>query len=238
MQWRPYGAVWHIYDNKAPPQTHTSPPFSTELLGPPFAVPKSPQRCASQPPSWDPRWDSRLKTSVHDRCGPAVPWPSSWHVSTRTRSASWVGVTATSCCTTSTRRQIHSRKDLHRAWSNMGTTRSSRPPMGTKKTAPRLWASPKTLLGYSGRPGIGLVKIRQINSTYHTNFSKSIPSTSVESQIPLAGKMVLDTVTSREKGVTTRACTQAHAHPTFTEGLASCMVQHGDYALIPPAHGD
>ena len=24
---------------------------------------------------------------------------------------------------------------------------------------------------------------------------------------------------------------------TFMEGLASCMVQHGDYALIPPAHG-
>ena len=25
---------------------------------------------------------------------------------------------------------------------------------------------------------------------------------------------------------------------TFTEGLALHMVQHGDYALIPPAHGD
>ena len=25
---------------------------------------------------------------------------------------------------------------------------------------------------------------------------------------------------------------------TFTEGLASRMVQHRDYALIPPAHGD
>ena len=25
---------------------------------------------------------------------------------------------------------------------------------------------------------------------------------------------------------------------TFTEGLASQMVQHGDYALIRPAHGD
>ena len=29
--------------------------------------------------------------------------------------------------------------------------------------------------------------------------------------------------------------TAAH---TFTEGLSSLMVQHGDYALIPPAHGD
>ena len=25
---------------------------------------------------------------------------------------------------------------------------------------------------------------------------------------------------------------------TFTEGLAVRMVQHGDYVLIPPAHGD
>ena len=25
---------------------------------------------------------------------------------------------------------------------------------------------------------------------------------------------------------------------TFTEGLASSMVQHRDFALIPPAHGD
>ena len=25
---------------------------------------------------------------------------------------------------------------------------------------------------------------------------------------------------------------------TFTEGITSRMVQHGDYALIPPAHGD
>ena len=25
---------------------------------------------------------------------------------------------------------------------------------------------------------------------------------------------------------------------TFTEGIAARMVQRGDYALIPPAHGD
>ena len=25
---------------------------------------------------------------------------------------------------------------------------------------------------------------------------------------------------------------------TFTEGLTERMVQHGDYVLIPPAHGD
>ena len=57
VQWRPSGVVWHIYDNTAPPQTHTLPPFSTELLGPPSAVPKSPQRCAPQPLSGVPRWD-------------------------------------------------------------------------------------------------------------------------------------------------------------------------------------
>ena len=82
--------------------------------------------------------------------------------------------------------------------------------MGTKNPAPRLWASPQPLLGYSGRPGIGLVRIRQINSPYHTNFSKSIPSSSVDTQIPLAGKVALATVTSRKKGGTTRV--RAHRH--------------------------
>ena len=43
------------------------------------------------------------------------------------------------------------------------------------------------------RPVIGLVRIRQINSPYHTNFSKSIPSSSVDTQIPLAGKVALAT---------------------------------------------
>ena len=43
------------------------------------------------------------------------------------------------------------------------------------------------------RPGIGLVRIRQINLPYHTNFSKSIPSSSVDTQIPLAGKVALAT---------------------------------------------
>ena len=43
------------------------------------------------------------------------------------------------------------------------------------------------------RPGIGLVRIRQINSPYHTNVSKSIPSSSVDTQIPLAGNVALAT---------------------------------------------
>ena len=46
------------------------------------------------------------------------------------------------------------------------------------------------------RPGIGLVRICQINSPYHTNFSKSIPSSSVDTQIPLAGKVALATFSS------------------------------------------
>ena len=40
---------------------------------------------------------------------------------------------------------------------------------------------------------IELVRIRQINSPYHTNVSKSIPSSSVDTQIPLAGKVSLVT---------------------------------------------
>ena len=114
----------------------------------------------------------------------------------------------------STQRHRRSRKDLHCAWSNTGTMRSSHPPTGTKTPAPRIWASPQPLLGYSGRPGIGLVRIRQINSPYNTNISKSIPSSSVDNQIPISGKVALATVTSREKGGTTRtrAHTGTHTH--------------------------
>ena len=48
------------------------------------------------------------------------------------------------------------------------------------------------------RPDIGLVRIRQINSPYYTNFGKSIPSSSVDNQIPLAGKVALATCISRK----------------------------------------
>ena len=65
--------------------------------------------------------------------------------------------------------------------------------MGNKNPVPRLWASPRHFMGYNGRPGIGLVRIRQINSPYHTNFSKSTPSSSVDTQIPLAGKVAIAT---------------------------------------------
>ena len=48
-------------------------------------------------------------------------------------------------------------------------------------------------MGYSGRPGIGLVRIRKINSAYHTNIDKSIASSSVDTLIPLGGKLALAT---------------------------------------------
>ena len=51
------------------------------------------------------------------------------------------------------------------------------------------------------RHGIGLVRIRQINSPYHTNFSKSIPSSSVDTQIPLAGKVALATMYLNVKNI-------------------------------------
>ena len=65
-------------------------------------------------------------------------------------------------------------------------------------------------MGYSERPGIGLVRIRKINSPYHTSISKSITSSSVDTLITLAGKVALATKTCREKGGPTRA--RAHTH--------------------------
>ena len=54
------------------------------------------------------------------------------------------------------------------------------------------------------------MRIRKINSPYHTNLSKSIPSSSIYTPIPIAGKVALATITIREKGDTTRA--RAHRH--------------------------
>ena len=89
------------------------------------------------------------------------------------------------------------------------------PPMGTKTPSHRLLASPWTFMGYSARPGIGLVRIRQINLPYHTNVSKSIPSSSVDTQIPLAGKVALATVTCRVKGETMRTHVHTHTRTPF-----------------------
>ena len=43
------------------------------------------------------------------------------------------------------------------------------------------------------RPGIELVRIRRLNLPYHTKVNKSIPSSSVDTQIPLEVKVALAT---------------------------------------------
>ena len=55
-------------------------------------------------------------------------------------------------------------------------------------------------MGYNGKPIIGLVRIRKINSPYHTNVNNSITSSSVDNLIPLAGKVTLATVGMRQVG--------------------------------------
>ena len=57
-------------------------------------------------------------------------------------------------------------------------------------------------MGYIGRPGIGLVRICQINLPYHTNINKSISSISVDNLIPLVGMVALANKTCRGKGGT------------------------------------
>ena len=84
------------------------------------------------------------------------------------------------------------------------------PTTGSKIPSPRLWASPWPLTVYSGRTGIGFVRIWKINSPYHTNINKSIPSSSVDTILPLVGKVVLSTNTCRVIGVPT--CTRTHSH--------------------------
>ena len=70
-------------------------------------------------------------------------------------------------------------------------------------------------MGYSGRPGIGLVRIMQIKLPYHTNIRKSTTSSSVETLIPLADKVDLSNKTFREKGGTTRVRVRTHTRATF-----------------------
>ena len=64
-------------------------------------------------------------------------------------------------------------------------------------------------MGYNGRPGIGLVRIWQIISPYHTNIDKSIASSSEYTLIHFEGKVALATQTCREKEGT---YARAHAH--------------------------
>ena len=59
--------------------------------------------------------------------------------------------------------------------------------MGDKTPTPRLWASPRNLMGSGGRSGIRSVIIRQVNLPYHTN-NKCIPSISIDNLTSLVGK--------------------------------------------------
>ena len=148
--------------------------------------------------------------SAHSQCGPAAPWPSSWRASTHTWSASWAGGLETRCCATSTRPLKPSQQVLRRVLSNMGTMRLSLLPTGAKTPATRLWASPWPFMGYNGMPGIGLVRIRQINSPYYTNISKYIPSSSVNTLTPLAEKVAQGTKICSERGGPTRTRSISH----------------------------
>ena len=62
--------------------------------------------------------------------------------------------------------------------------------------------------------GVGLVRIRQINSPYHTTIGKSITSIIVDTIIPLAVKVHLATQIFRVKGGPT--CTRARMHMRAT----------------------
>ena len=70
-------------------------------------------------------------------------------------------------------------------------------------------------MGYNGRPGIGLVRIRQINSPYHTKINNYITSSSLDTIISLAVKVAIATQTCREKGGPTCTCARAHKRATF-----------------------
>ena len=75
---------------------------------------------------------------------------------------------------------------------------------------------------YSGRHGLGLVRIQQTNSPYQTNKNKSIISSSIYTLIPLTGKVVLATQTCRvKKGNYVHARVHAHArNPPNPEALS------------------
>ena len=113
------------------------------------------------------------------------------------------------------------------AWYNTGTTRLSHPPTRNKTPAPRLWASPRTFMGYNGRPRIGLVRIRKINSLYHTNINKSINISSVYTVITLECKVALATQTCREKGGTNRMHTHANMRNLPSPEALSPEIEEG-----------
>ena len=105
----------------------------------------------------------------------------------------------------------------------MGNMHLFHPPTGDKNIDTRLWPSPWPLVGSSGRNGIVLARIRQLNFPYHTN-NKSIPISSIDTLNPLAGKVELATNTCRgEIGQPTRATLQSPVSlgPDIEEGAVS-----------------
>ena len=127
---------------------------------------------------------------------------------------------------------------MQRAWSNTGTMHLPPLSTGAKTPVSRLWDSPQTFMGYNERPGIGLVKIWQINSRYYTSINESIPISIVDTLIPLAGKVALATKTCRGKGgpTRTRTCTCAHTHTHATFHVLRSLAQRFKKAWLtdPP----
>ena len=147
-----------------------------------------------QPQSSDPRCDSHHTTSARTQCGPAVPWSvdtdtirlvDSWRIDVMLR---YLHMIAQKFISGIAARMVQNGDYM------------LTPPKRDKTPAPRLWASPWPFMGYSERHGIGLISIHQISSPYHTNLSKSIPSSSVYTIIPLAGKVSTATKTCRVYG--------------------------------------
>ena len=195
VQWQPSNTVWHSYDSTALPQTCILQRFSKETNGQRSAVRKSRQHSVLIQQSSEPKWGSHQTTTAQARCGAAAPWPSSWHVSTQTRSASWAGGAETQCYATSIQQRKRSLRGSRSAWSNTETMCLSHLPTGNKTPTLRLWASHWPFMGYNRRPGKVLVRIRQINSPHHTNINKSITGISVDTLILFAGRVALATHT-------------------------------------------
>ena len=89
-------------------------------------------------------------------------------------------------------------------------------------------------MSYSGRNGIGLVRILQINLPYHTNINKSMTSSSVDTLIPLAGKMALATQSCRGKGGPRG--TRAHAHARNLPSPEALSPYIEEYAVNRPTN--
>ena len=71
------------------------------------------------------------------------------------------------------------------------------------------------------------MRLWQLNLPYHTKVNKSISSSSIDTQIPLAGKVALATVTVRGKGGTTRTRVHGHARTLPNPELLGPEIEEG-----------